>query len=51
MAVGVALYFAGGALPFTQWAKWAANTVLLIAYIGFWFTWEKVKVGKSFKFF
>jgi O-antigen/teichoic acid export membrane protein len=40
--VGVALYFISLSLPFTQWAKWGANTALLAAYIVFWFRWEKI---------
>ncbi|MDR1406224.1 MAG: polysaccharide biosynthesis C-terminal domain-containing protein [Prevotellaceae bacterium] len=44
IVVGVALYFVGQALPFTHWAKWCANAVLLGAYIAFWCTWEKLKL-------
>ncbi|MDR2358443.1 MAG: polysaccharide biosynthesis C-terminal domain-containing protein, partial [Prevotellaceae bacterium] len=42
IAVGVTLYFAARMLPFTHWAKWGANAVLLGGYIAFWFTWEKI---------
>jgi O-antigen/teichoic acid export membrane protein len=51
IVVGVTFYFVSLTLPFTQWAKWATNTVLLAAYIGFWLKWEKVAAGKILKIF
>ena len=41
IAAGVALYFAARALPFTSWAKWGANAVLLGSYIAFWLRRER----------
>ncbi|MDR3351289.1 MAG: oligosaccharide flippase family protein [Prevotellaceae bacterium] len=49
IAVGLALYFASLAWPFTGWTKWCVNTVLLAAYILFWFRTEKINIIQRIK--
>ncbi|MDR3132711.1 MAG: oligosaccharide flippase family protein [Prevotellaceae bacterium] len=41
IAAGAALYFAARLLPFTHGAKWGINSLLLLAYIAFWWIVEK----------